>query len=424
MNSSVDANILNALDYFPKYLLFNAEGNTSIRTLIHVMSVYEIDTVRQRFECKLYIQMRWVISKFNIPPGLEDEELWIPEIEFVNCMGDIRYVSKTLETIELDPNFKEVIMTQIVQGRFYERFEVNNFPFDVQSLQVYMCLQNCPHSIILSNNRHSLDTIRKTGKVGHFIVQDDQSSASTESNKMTTTSPMMNHVLLEYDELELPGKIDIFNCGAMVYKENLVQSDCWKLVNANNVLMRQGKTLATRHDKGISFTTVRLVMTLERKYGFFFWNIILPTCILVNLSFVSFLLAPSELVNRFTITVTLILTMIAVKFTVSQYLPPTNYLTILDKYVVLSFMTLSAVAGQNILAYVVHETQDENKYFNIASGSLIILIWCFFNMIQFLLYYPRYRRWFFEKFVKQKIDDPLVSLEHVVPSVYKYIRKS
>jgi len=417
----LDQEILNALDYYPKYVVLNAEGNISIRMLVHVMSVYEIDTVRQRFECKLYIQMRWVVSKFN----LSEEDLWTPEIDFVNCMGEIRFITQTIESIDLDDNFKEVIMTQIVQGRFYERFEVNNFPFDVQSLQVYMCLQNCPHSIIVTNNRQSLDVIKKTGKVGHIIIHDSEScSSSINSNKMTTTSPMMNHVLLEYDEFELPGKIELHNCGSMVYKENLVQSDCWRILNANDVLMMQGRTLPTRHDKGISFTTVRLVMRLERKYGFFFWNIILPTCILVNLSFTSFLLSVQELVNRFTITVTLILTMIAVKFTVSQYLPPTNYLTLLDRYVVLSFMTLSAVAGQNILAFVIYDRHGEERYFNIASGSLIIGMWCVFNLLQFGLYHRGFRKYYFDRWMKTKIDDPLVSLEYVVPGIYKYIRRS
>ena len=69
---------------------------------------------------------------------------------------------------------------------------------------------------------------------------------------------------------------------------------------------------------------------LERKAGFYLWNMFLPLGIIASLCFLTAVLASSEAGSRLGITVTLLLTAVAFKGTTSSLLPKISYLTYLD----------------------------------------------------------------------------------------------
>ncbi|KAG1666172.1 hypothetical protein FOA52_012019 [Chlamydomonas sp. UWO 241] len=110
---------------------------------------------------------------------------------------------------------------------------------------------------------------------------------------------------------------------------------------------------------------------------------------LVFLSFISFLLKPEDLEPRMSVTLTVILTIVALKFTVSQYLPTTSYLTLLDWYVVLAFSLTFAVAGQNALVYYFAEfTTDgiDANMVNAYTGWALVAFWVLVNIMAVVRY--------------------------------------
>lgn len=63
----------------------------------------------------------------------------------------------------------------------------------------------------------------------------------------------------------------------------------------------------------------------------------LPNFLLSVLVFTSWAIPAEELADRLSVTLTLVLTSVAFKYMVAQELPKISYLTLLDKYILMSF---------------------------------------------------------------------------------------
>ena len=401
---------------YPKYLVLDENGQLKLRVLAHMASVYNIDTVGQSFQCKLIVQLRWYVRICEGEPTENEREivglnidygrlgLWIPKLEFVNNLGKIKIDDMRVRGLPKMGDEVEMVCSFTVQGQFFEKFEVNYFPFDTQQLQIYAVFVNCPHSVVVTEaeqfkgNRESAGGIIRNSAAGDargnvFIntgrmlmglvdlvgigFDGDSGGGATSSSGGSgdSTGVVMT-------EIKMPVSVNICKDSLDVYEENFVQSDSWRL---GAMELRQGRTLYDRDEDGVAYSTIRLIVNIERRYWFFFWNIVFPVFILVNLSFSSFLLGESALIDRLTVTLTLILTMFALKFAVSQYLPPTNYLTYLDRYVVISYVMLSIVAAQNVACSVLERVGDDggvsnDQIFNIVTGGFLFVCWWIFNI--------------------------------------------
>lgn len=140
----------------------------------------------------------------------------------------------------------------------------------------------------------------------------------------------------------------------------------------------QGLTHWERSDEGVSYATLNVFVTLSRKPGFYLWNVALPLCFLITLAFISVFLPAEDLPNRLQITLTLLLTLVAFKFVVSQYLPATSYQTWLDLYVTSGFTLLFVLAAQNWIVYILdreYPEEDTAKNFNRISAYVLIAGW-------------------------------------------------
>lgn len=89
------------------------------------------------------------------------------------------------------------------------------------------------------------------------------------------------------------------------------------------------------HDRVRPALTIGVRMS--RKPEFFYFNYFGPLFLIGNLNFVALVIPPEDLATRSQIILTLILTIVAFKMTISQMLPRLPYPTILDKYVGTSY---------------------------------------------------------------------------------------
>lgn len=71
---------------------------------------------------------------------------------------------------------------------------------------------------------------------------------------------------------------------------------------------------------------------MRRRPKFFYFNYFGPLFLIGNLNGVALAIPPDDLATRAQIILTLILTLVAFKMTISQLIPRLSYLTILDKY--------------------------------------------------------------------------------------------
>ena len=81
---------------------------------------------------------------------------------------------------------------------------------------------------------------------------------------------------------------------------------------------------------------------------------------IVTLCWLSFIYPCDQLENRLSTNMTLVLTSVAFKFTLSSFVPPVSFLTALDKYVLLNFFYLLGVIVENGVTAMMHRGgQDE-----------------------------------------------------------------
>lgn len=340
----------------PDYVVTDQNGHINVKVRSHIMSIQNVDTVNQSFDCKFWIQFKWSVTKpfeeVDTSFSASSEE-WIPKIDILNNRGKIGLVNTEMYKIKKE-NCTDVYLKYVLQGSFAEHFELRQFPFDQQRLHIKLVFWGCPQSVKRIHPR--------TG----------------------------NHPI----ELDLPRSVQFYRGNNIIYDEAFIQRDTWNL--DTQLGMRQGKTLAERHDDGIRYTTLNMFITIQRHVGFYVYNIIFPVFLLVILSCISFCLGIDELSNRMQITLTLLLTLVALKYVVCQYLPTTSYMTYLDIYVLISFLFMTIVALQNVLCYMmtinmIHAEEHTQVLFNKISGYTIMSLWMICNAMTIIGLAPSIR---------------------------------
>lgn len=140
-----------------------------------------------------------------------------------------------------------------------------------------------------------------------------------------------------------------------------------------------------RSDEGVSYATLNIFVTLSRRPGFYLWSVALPLALLVLLAFISVFMPISDLDNRLQITLTLLLTFVAFKIVVSQYVPAPSYQTWLDMYVTQGFVFLFLLAVlQNYAPYMLDRQHQDQvslvRNFNFGMALGLLLLWVAVHM--------------------------------------------
>jgi len=80
------------------------------------------------------------------------------------------------------------------------------------------------------------------------------------------------------------------------------------------------------------YNSLFVYQNVSRHPGFYLLNLYLPTLLIASCSFVAYAMLPENFAGRSSILVVLLLTIVAFKQVVGQYLPRLPYLTYLDRY--------------------------------------------------------------------------------------------
>lgn len=94
----------------------------------------------------------------------------------------------------------------------------------------------------------------------------------------------------------------------------------------------------------------RLTVTIDvrRRAGFYLWKVMLPIITIVFISWVVFWMGEESLARRAGVSATAILTVIAYQFIVSASLPRVAYLTVMDRLILFSFVTIALTMLVNL----------------------------------------------------------------------------
>jgi hypothetical protein len=79
-------------------------------------------------------------------------------------------------------------------------------------------------------------------------------------------------------------------------------------------------------------------------------KVFVPLMIVMLIAFSAFFMHPTDLDSRVTLTITALLSAVALQFSYMQELPPTGYLTLLDKVYALAYALILAANGMVIVS--------------------------------------------------------------------------
>jgi len=120
-----------------------------------------------------------------------------------------------------------------------------------------------------------------------------------------------------------------------------------------------------------SFILLQCELEVKRKPGFITWNIIVPTFFVVLVGIAGLLVSRDVEFDRFAHTGTMVLTLFAIKFSISFALPKIGYATTLDLYLLTGVMILLLIAVE--IALTSYSTNDAQ-----IRGSDLIIAGIFF----------------------------------------------
>lgn len=243
-----------------------------------VYGVDRIDTIGMTFEIdlRLYIAFR----------PTQDDMNWEPELDnlavFQNRVGDVTVVEATpTVSSKLFIGFKR--KNWRIRVTITHNFSLYNFPVDTQQLPILIRIPRAKENGI------------------HFI-----------------SVTMEDRVIQSF--------------GKMQHSWHFLKTDACMLLDTLGVkeIIKDGIDL--NRFNASSKCEYAFVITVQRKFSYYIANIAVPNSLLVALNFGIFCLDYLDVSSRLQIILTILLTAVAFKFSVSSLLPVLSYQTALDTF--------------------------------------------------------------------------------------------
>lgn len=316
-------NSVNVYEQTCKYL--RRADPVTIDLRLFICSIESINTLRQELVCEFLLSANWLekldVCKMDDKGNVSWESMWDPRIYFPNAVEMKSSINKRIICTD---NVKKTVMIQWsyrVKGRFKCPFDITTFPFDDQVLRIHV------------------------------------------------SSYWSNRVIRFRQELSIGNNIS----SALA---NFADGGQWELqtyILSDVVEPGDGGAFS----KEIKEPLFQFHVHARRKYNYYLWNIAAMVNMISFLAFTSFAIKRSDTGKRLSVSLTLLLTVVAFKNFVSSILPKVSYLTLMDKYVLFNVAFIFLVSVQNaVVGKVGADVQEE------YDGVFLYLSICIYVLFQ------------------------------------------
>jgi hypothetical protein len=299
---------------------------------MHIMNLYDIDEVAQRFKLVCYLFAQWHDPRLVFTPRDANDRLrvmrpgtiWQPRFEFVNAtVPHASYDTALLVTPD-----GTVKYTERVSASLSSDFQLRHFPFDRQRLSIFV------HPFV---------------DQAHLVVFRDDDPATS-----ITTEERLYGGLAQWDVLGISA-------------------------HTSMVPMTRGRRIAE----------IRFNILVKRRYPFYLYKVFLPLVLMVALSWTVFWVDPADLASQVQISVTTILTVIAFAFAISVNLPKMPYLTYIDAFFLTCYIFVFLTAVEVTTVHVAGRSRRHGAVTRIRRVSRIVMPICFVivNLLVVLQYF-------------------------------------
>eukprot|EP00931_Biecheleriopsis_adriatica_P004796 TRINITY_DN106414_c0_g1_i1.p1 TRINITY_DN106414_c0_g1~~TRINITY_DN106414_c0_g1_i1.p1 ORF type:complete len:450 (+),score=32.89 TRINITY_DN106414_c0_g1_i1:42-1391(+) len=308
--------------------------NQEVRVRLTVFDVSEISISSSRFTCNFWLEASWLDGTLNDgdSANLEcwesqfpymrrgDSLRWTPRLDFYNIL-ELKDKEEWFQIYTKSRDGTQPLDTPVVcyrlraSGVFRERFELKNFPFDAQDLQMQIVsVHQC------GGGSTQVELVKNETEEYVCVVPGD------DGDRFTL-----------YDEYMMSTEI------RQVRKNTLPQHSTTKRI----------------------YPLLVLSMKVTRRPGFYIWQVYLPMFMLVVLTFPVLLLPISDLSGRLSSFFTLMLAAVAYKNWIGDNLPRCSYLTELDIYVLGSISIMFMVTLESSTVFWVQKyLLEEGSFFS------------------------------------------------------------
>merc|ERR1711865_134827 len=320
---------------------------------VTVAAVHAVDTQMQTFDCEFFVRAMWV------EPGASEklergEELFDPRILIKNRVGELERNNESTRVCPWreGPNGEDVVEHRCdYVGTLRDRFELQAFPFDTQFLTVTIT-SNYPHP--------DWPVPALEGTTVSFVIDPKHNRSSKGIVGNMRSQPEF--------------QIDIDPVLALSTHTGAKDPDAGKVAK---------KELKSAHDSGDEaliaaaeaaydalpkqprkFATVYADLSALRRYDYYLWNVMVPQFLITMLGVTVYGIPIDDVADRMSVTLALVLTAVAFKFTVTENLPQVSYLTYLDYFTLMNMLFLVVLGLENLIASKWSSDKDEIEEFD------------------------------------------------------------
>jgi len=288
-----------------------------VRVRISIKRVLAIDIPAQTFAAEFFVEASWLskeegIYAADVQPDEEnsnylegkmrikgsDNNFFSPQLCFRNLIEWKGDNMSSWSAIYPVPEKKEAVVCYRVTGsaEFQEQMELESFPLDIQALTI---------------------------KIG--------SGYEAPANLTDALNVRLSSKYVRPSVRLVP------NCSpkyrSIVNIKNFVLSNEYDL--HPQVKMVQSVTDVTESASGAQYSVLEASVCVTRRAGFWVMNVVFPIFLITLTNAASYTVPPTDVADRCSISLTLMLTTVAYKYIIADKLPAISYLTLIDKYVLL-----------------------------------------------------------------------------------------
>ena len=264
----------------------------------------------------MVIEARWLYDPTNAS--------WNPNLYVKNALGDVKeeVISELVDHLDepICSNHRDYDIIYVwelrkVVGTFWEKLELNSFPADVQQLSLQIVSRCSMEECILVENRLQPSMVNREAFLAQqeWFLYEHIETRSTITTEDFSFRPIRQSTYL----------------GTNLFQKPFISS---------------------------KFSLV--TCCVARRPGYFYWNVYLLIFLITFIALTIYSVSPDLPQSRLQITCslieyfsfhpnlffhlgTLLLTSIMFRWSVSRLLPPVSYLTLLDKYTLISLVFIS-----------------------------------------------------------------------------------
>eukprot|EP00475_Leptophrys_vorax_P028497 TRINITY_DN4123_c1_g1_i1.p1 TRINITY_DN4123_c1_g1~~TRINITY_DN4123_c1_g1_i1.p1 ORF type:complete len:428 (+),score=106.59 TRINITY_DN4123_c1_g1_i1:68-1285(+) len=310
------------------------DGPVEVHWKFYWADLFGIDSVKESANVYIFFAIYWKDDRlwmrdpeveddsawdaYCFKPEVDPEKMWTPNIELVNQGEDSEIDVEAREVVNIPGHGVYIILHMQYKGDVSVDLDLRQFPFDRLTIPLkFRSATMCDLDV-----KMVLDPSRQSGNLMETCMDEN------------------------------------------VWDEEFAVRSMRCMVDTHNYPMI-GELEGASH---ANFSEFRIELKLERNPGFVMNKVWIPFTFLTVMDFFCLMLLEYDIGNRNNISLTLFLTAVALKFSVSSFLPKISYQTRLDVYIIWIYAIMAFIYFQNFFVFILY---GADTFLSVSMGGQV-----------------------------------------------------